>query len=164
MKLRAYTFYSKVISFFLVMLGFTSCDSESGGGGGMAEYGTPSAKFIVKGTLVDKTDGSTGISGMKVVIGQLETDGAGLKRTYYVDSIVTNNTGGFNLNITDFPISQKFVIKYEDTDGAQNGNYGLTVDTVRFENPSFTGGSGSWYRGETTKDLDKVKLSPVTDK
>ena len=101
---------------------------------------------------------------MKVAIGHPYTDGSGVKRTYYVDSIVTNNTGGFDLSIRDFPTSQKFVIKYEDTDAAQNGSYGLTTDTVRFENPSFTGEKEGWYAGETTKDLGKVKLSPETDK
>lgn len=42
--------YSKILSFFLVLLGFSSCDS----GGGAAEYGTPTAKFKVKGTIVDE--------------------------------------------------------------------------------------------------------------
>ncbi|MFV0538439.1 MAG: radical SAM-associated putative lipoprotein [Dysgonomonas sp.] len=163
MKLKAYILYSKIISSLLLLLGFTSCDSEGGGGGSIAEYGTPSAKFIVKGTLVDKTDNTTAIGGMKVAIGYPHTDGAGIKKTYYVDSIVTNNTGGFSLSIRDFPTSRKFVMKYEDTDAAQNGNYGLTTDTVRFENPSFTGGKEGWYVGETIKDLGKVNLSPVTD-
>lgn len=163
MKFKAYSLYSKIISFLLLLLGFTSCDPE-GGGSSIAEYGVPSAKFKVKGTLVDKTNDSKLVSGVKVAIGHPYVDGAGIKETYYVDSIVTNNTGGFDLSITDFPMSQKFVIKYEDTDAAQNGNYGLTIDTVRFENPSFTGEKEGWYAGETTKDLGKVKLSPVTDK
>ena len=162
MKIRFVSFYSKIISFFLVLLGFSSCDSDGGGGGGsIAEYGVPTAKFKVKGTLVDKTDSSVSISGVKVAIGQLYRDGTG-QRTFYVDSIVTNNTGGFDLGVTDFPMSQKFVIKYEDTD--KNKNYGLVIDTVRFDNPSFTGGSGGWYAGEATKDLGKVKLQSVPDK
>lgn len=159
MKLKVCTLYSKIISLLLVMLGFTACDSEEGGG--IAEYGTPSAKFIVKGALVDKTANNKGISGMKVAIGYPYADG---KRTYYIDSIVTNNTGAFDVNIRDFPTSQKFVIKYEDTSTSQEGNFGIAIDTVRFEKPSFTGGSGSWYRGETTKDLGKVELSPAVDK
>ncbi len=159
MKLKAISFYSSILSFLLVLLGFSSCSEIDP----KDEYGVPSAKFKVKGTLVDKTDNSTGISGVKVAIGQLSRDGAPLK-TYYVDSIVTNNTGGFNLGITDFPQSQKFVIKYEDTNTSQDENYGLTTDTVRFENPSFTDGSGSWYKGEAVKDLGKVKISQKEDK
>lgn len=164
MKFKACILYSKIISFLLVLLGFTSCDSEGGGGGGIAEYGTPSAKFVVKGTLVDEANSSTAISGVKVAIGHPYTDVAGVMKTYYVDSIVTDGTGKFDLNIEAFPMPQKFVVKYEDIDTAQNENYGLTIDTVRFENPSFTGGSGNWYAGETSKDLGKVKLSSVTDK
>ncbi|MDR1089740.1 MAG: radical SAM-associated putative lipoprotein, partial [Prevotella sp.] len=93
----------------------------------MVEYGVPSAKFIVKGTLVDKTANSIGISGMKVAIGYPYADGTGIRKTYYIDSILTNNTGVFNLSIRDSPTSGKFVIKYEDTDAAQDGNYGLTT-------------------------------------
>ncbi len=159
MKLKVISFYSKVISLFLVLMGLSSCDTDgNGGGGSIAEYGTPSAKFKIKGTLVDKINDSKAVSGVKVAIGHPYSDGSGIKRTFYTDSIVTTNTGEFNLIIYDFPESQKFVIKYEDTDASQNGNYGLTTDTVRFENPSFTGGSGSWYRGEVTKDLGNVKI------
>lgn len=162
MKLKVISIYSKIISFFLILLGFSSCDID-GNGGGIAEYGTPSAKFKVKGTLVDEADDSKTVSGIKVAIGQLYLDDSGVKKTFYVDSIVTGNTGVFDVDIIDFPTSQKFVIKYEDTDVLQNGNYGLTTDTVRFENPSFTGGSGSWYRGEATMDLGKVEINQKED-
>lgn len=164
MKIRVISFYSKVVSFFLVLLGFSACDTGgNGGGGGIAEYGTPNAKFKVKGTLVDEADDSKAVSGIKVAIGQLYSDDSGVKKTFYVDSIVTGNTGVFDVDIIDFPTSQKFVIKYEDTDTTQNGDYGLTIDTVRFDKPVFTGGSGSWYRGEATMDLDKVKISQKED-
>ncbi|MFV0538440.1 MAG: radical SAM-associated putative lipoprotein [Dysgonomonas sp.] len=154
MKLKVISFYSRLLSFLLVLLGFSSCSEIDP----KDEYGVPSAKFKVKGALVDKTDNSTSITGIKVAIGQLDRNETGLK-TYYVDSVVTNNTGEFNLSVTDFPVSQKFVIKYEDTNAVQSGNYGLITDTVRFENPSFTDGDGSWYKGETVKDLGKVKIS-----
>lgn len=165
MRFKVYSLYSKIISSLLLLLGFTPCSSEAGGGSSsIAEYGVPSATFRVRGVLVDKSDDSKVISGVKVAIGHPYLGISESKRTFYVDSIVTNNAGEFNLSISDFPRSQKFVIKYEDTDAAQNGDYGLIIDTVRFENPSFTGERANWSVGETTKDLDKVKLSPTTDK
>ena len=165
MRSKAHSFYSKVISFFLVLLGFTPCNSEtSGENGSIAEYGVPTATFRIRGVLVDKADDSKFISGIKVAIGHPYLGISESKRTFYVDSIVTNNKGEFDLSISSFPASQKFVIKYGDTDAVQNGNYGLIIDTVRFENPSFTGERAHWSVGETTKDLDKVKLSLITDK
>lgn len=159
MKLKAISFYSSVLSFLLVLLGFSSCSAIDP----KDEYGVPSAKFKVNGSLVDEIDNSVSITGMKVAIGQLRRDGAELN-AYYVDSMVTNNTGEFNLSLIDFPLPQRFVIKYEDTDAAQNGNYGLIIDTIQFENPSFTDGNGSWYKGEIVKDLGKVKISRKEDK
>lgn len=160
MKIKVISFYSKVISFLLALFGFTACDIINP----TAEYGVPSATFKVKGTLVDEADNTKTINGVKVAIGHLYTDDTGVKKTYYTDSIITNTTGRFNFSAEDFPTSRKFVIKYEDVNAAQDGNYGLTIDTVRFENPDFTGGNGNWYEGETTKDLGKVKLSQIKDK
>jgi putative lipoprotein (rSAM/lipoprotein system) len=159
MKLKVISFYSKVISLFLVLMGLSSCGTDSTGGDDyVVEYGTPSARFRVKGTLVDEADDTKTVSGIKVAIGLPYSNGTEIKRIYYFDSIVTNNTGSFDLDIVSFPTPQKFAIKYEDTDASQNGNYGLTIDTVRFEDPDFTGGSGNWYEGEVTKDLGKVKI------
>lgn len=152
MKLSVLSFYSRLISFLLALLGFTACDF------GGAEYGTPNAKFIVKGVLIDKQANSETISGVKVALGYSYTDKDGNKSTYYIDSIVTNNTGKFNVAIWDFPSPRKFVIKYEDTYVSQNGNYGLTVDTIHFESPEFTDGDGHWYSGEATVDLGSIEL------
>jgi putative lipoprotein (rSAM/lipoprotein system) len=164
MTLKTLLLYSKLLSFLLVLLGLTACDSDGGSSGNATEYNTPSAKFVVKGTLVDKIANPAGISGMKVAIGHPYEDEAGGKMIFYVDSVVTNRTGAFIVNFRDFPASQTFVVKYEDTSMSQEGNYGLTVDTIRFEKPSFTGGNGRWYRGETTKNLGKVDLSPAADR
>lgn len=152
MKIKALSVYSKLLSFFLVLLGFSSCDN------GAAEYGTPNAKFIVKGKVVDK--GDKAINGLKVALGRAIDIGDGIKRTYYIDSINTDKNGVFKLSVEEFPSSQKFVIKYEDIDKEENGLYGTVTDTVRFVDPSFTNGNNKWYVGETTKDLGTVTLEP----
>ena len=151
MKIRLLSAYSRVLSFLLVFLGFQSCsiiDSKD-------EYGTPSAKFIVKGKV---ENGDKEVSGLKVALGVIN-NGYGTGKVRYVDSVKTDVEGLFNVSIQDFPTSQKFVIKYEDIDGEKNGLLETVIDTVRFDNPSFTNGSDGWYVGETTKDLGTVKLN-----
>ncbi|NDV95680.1 hypothetical protein D0T84_12255 [Dysgonomonas sp. 521] len=155
MKIKALSVYSKILSFFMVLLGFSSCDN------GAAEYGTPYAKFIVKGKVVDKEDNA--VSGLKVALGRAGDIGDGIKRTYYIDSINTDKNGAFKLSVEEFPTSQKFVIKYEDIDKEENGLFGTVTDTVQFADPSFTNGSNSWYAGETVEDLGAVILEPEKD-
>lgn len=151
MKIKLLSAYSRILSFVLVFLGFQSCsiiDSKD-------EYGTPSAKFIVKGKV---ENGDKEVSGLKVALGVINK-GYDTGKVRYVDSVKTDVKGLFNVSIQDFPTSQKFVIKYEDIDGEKNGLLETVIDTVRFDNPSFTNGSGAWYVGETTKDLGTVKLN-----
>ncbi len=150
MKIKVVSIYSKILYFLLVLLGFSSCDM------GGEEYGTPTAKFIIKGKTVDKENKA--ISGLKVALGEINTWYGNGKTTYYVDSVSTDAQGLFKISIQDFPAEQKYVIRYEDVDGEQNGLIETVIDTVRFEKPDFTNGSGGWYAGETTKDLGTIKL------
>lgn len=155
MKIKVLSFYSKILSFILILLGFSGCESN-----GATEYGTPTAKFIIKGKVVNKEEQKS-VEGLKVAIGYL-VDENEERRTIYVDSVQTNAKGEFNVNIIEFPKQQKFVIKYED-DKNQDAKFGLTTDTVRFEDPKFTNGSGGWYSGEATQDLGTIEIVPVKE-
>lgn len=152
MKIKLLSAYSRILSFVLVFLGFQSCSTVDP----KDEYGAPSAKFIVKGKV---ENGDKEVSGLKVALGVVDYYSSNSKKAYYVDSVNTDAKGLFRVSIQDFPTSQKFVIKYEDIDGEKNGLLETVIDTVRFDNPSFTNGSGGWYVGETTKDLGTVKLN-----
>ncbi len=159
MKIKALSIYSKILSFLLILLGFSSCGNNGDDGDDgdmMLMYGTPTAKFIVKGKIVNEKDKD--LSGLKVALGRVNTWSESGKATYYVDSVNTDTQGLFKVSIQDFPTNQKFVIRYEDVDGEQNGLIETVIDTVRFEKPKFTNGSGAWYAGETTKDLGTIKL------
>lgn len=151
MKIGLLSVYSRVLSFVLIFLGFHSCSTVDP----KVEYGTPSAKFIVKGKV---ENGDKEVSGLKVALGVIN-NGYDTGKVRYVDSVKTDVKGLFNVSIQDFPTIQKFVIKYEDIDGEKNGLLETVIDTVRFDNLSFTNGSGGWYVGETTKDLGTVKLN-----
>ncbi|MDU1904413.1 MAG: radical SAM-associated putative lipoprotein [Dysgonomonas sp.] len=158
MKTKFLKFYSAILSSILVLIGFAGCsDDDEDNGGGWAEYGTPSAKYKVKGSIVSKED-ETAIQRIRVVM--VETDGD--KEAFRGDTVYTDNQGMFNAEFYTFPLEKvTFSIKVDDVDGEANGSFESTTQTVVFDKPTFTGGS-SWYRGETEKDLGKITITPST--
>ncbi|NDV95679.1 hypothetical protein D0T84_12250 [Dysgonomonas sp. 521] len=161
MKIKCISVYSRILSFLLVLLGFSSCSSEGGndcGGRFVAMYGTPSAKFVIDGKVVNKNNKP--VSGLKVAVGHVYLSGDGSNMTHYADSINTSTDGAFRVAIYDFPADQKFVIRYEGTESPESSFYGVTTDTVRFENPTFSGDNNCWYEGEITKNLGTVVFDP----
>lgn len=153
MKIRFVSLYSKVISFILVLLGFSSCDW------GGAEYGTPNAKYIVKGQVVD-AQSENSIEGIKTALG-LPSEQDGVKGVYYIDSVYTGKDGKFEVDIRDYPEIRKLVLKVEDSD---KKIFETRVDTIDFKDSNFSKGDGDWYMGEAVKDLGKVKISRKEDK
>lgn len=156
MKIKMLTIYSRILSFFLVLLGFTSCEKDEP----MAEYGTPHAKFHIKGIVVNEdSESSTPIKGIKVVIARSYEKDNGETFLHHTDSLKTDNNGYFNITTVNFPSSQEFVVKFEDVDRAENGLFETKTDIVCFENSTFENGNG-WYKGETNKDLGIIKITP----
>ncbi|MFT4221708.1 radical SAM-associated putative lipoprotein [Dysgonomonas sp.] len=155
MKNRVISFYSKIISFLLVLLGFSSCsliDPKD-------EYGVPSAKFKVKGQVVDaETENSIG--NIKAALG-LPSEQDGVKGVYYIDSVYTGKDGKFEVDIRDYPDIRKLVLKIEDS---EKEIFETRVDTIDFTGSNFSGGSGNWYEGKAVKDLGKVTISRKEDK
>ena len=75
------------------------------------------------------------------------------------DTTYTNESGKYQLENSDFPEDQSFLVEFKDVDGTNNGEY-MPLDTIiKFINPQFTGGSGSWDAGKTEKVLN-VNLKP----
>lgn len=158
MKIKILSAYSKILSFFLVLLGFASCDSIDP----VDEYGTPYAKFKVKGIVVNgESEDNTPVKNIRVLLarGYMAEDEKD-KTVHYIDSLQTDNNGYFHFTVEDFPTSQQFLIKFKDVDGDKNGTFETKHDVVKFENPEFKDGNG-WYRGETTQDIGIVKIDPV---
>ena len=120
---------------FSTAAGLSSCD----GGGGQVEYGSPSAKFIVNGQVKSEQD-ATAIPNIQV--------------TMEGDTVLTDENGNYEVNVTTFPTDQDFLIKFEDIDGTVNGEYQTEETTVEFVDPEFTNGSGNWYEGETSETLN----------
>lgn len=130
--------YNTILAFLLSILGFGnySCDDL---GSPVAEYGTPHALFKVKGNVKSEA-ASTPIPKIKVVMGQ--------------DTVVTDKFGNYQVENMEFPQDHTFLVKFEDVDGTANGEYQSRDTTIEFRDPEFTGGTDSWYRGETTKELN----------
>jgi len=134
-------FYNFILVGFLSALGFASSCSKPDP---VAEYGVPSAKFTVNGTIEDR-ETNTPIKNIKVSI--------------YQQTVATDDQGKYQITENGFGGDMTFNIQYRDEDGAANGEYNDLDTTVEFKNPQFEGGDGHWYEGETSKEFD-IKLTP----
>jgi len=129
--------YNRIIALLLTFLGVTvSCAK--------AEYGTPSANFIVNGNIKSSVTNQP-IQNVRVVMEN--------------DSTYTDATGHYQVGESRFPVSQTFTIKIKDLDGSLNGEFNNFDTLVEFKDPQFINGDGHWYDGETTKVLN-IKLTP----
>lgn len=132
--------YNVFIAFLLSLLGITtSC--EKGNGGIVVEYGAPSATFKVLGKVTTETN--IPIEGIRVVM--------------FPDSTLTDVNGDYSVSVREFPIDRSFDVRFKDVDGITNGSYLQKDSTVSFVDNQYQNGSGSWYEGEVSKNVD-IKL------
>lgn len=137
--------YSKVNAFLLIIisfLGYTSCRKDPGI---KAEYGCPTAEFIIKGKITASDNGKE-IPGIKALVKNR-------------DSVYSNSNGYYELSMYDFPENQSYLVQFNDIDSSINGYYKDTAFTIEFKNPSFTGGDGNWDNGKTEKIMN-ITLIP----
>lgn len=118
----------------------TSCEYGVPG----TEYGVPHATFIVKGE-VQSENSSTPISNIRVIMGY--------------DTSYTNQEGKYQLENTEFPDSQTFLIEFKDVDGTSKGEYHPKDTIIDFDDPQFSDESATWNKGSVEQELD-VKLKP----
>jgi putative lipoprotein (rSAM/lipoprotein system) len=145
-KIRFYKTSNAIILGLLALLGFsTSCNIIR------YEYGTPQADFIVKGKVTSSTTGNP-IQNIRVIMKRDSTNPYGPG-----DTTFTDNEGNYHETLSAFPKNQTFQLVFQDVDSAANGDYQGKDTTVQFTDPKFNGGDGSWYKGETSKNLN-IKL------
>ena len=152
MKLKLRSFYSKILSACLVLLGFSACEVFT-----VDEYGSPSAKYKVLGKVVSSNDEKKPIENIRVVM--VENVNEENKLYLYGDTTYTDSGGKFEINRHDFPYSQ-FKIKIQDVDGADNGLFEDMEQVIEFSNSDYKGGSGNWYKGEAQKDMGTIEINP----
>ena len=129
--------FNALIGLLLSLLGFGAvCSLNS------CEYGTPYAAFIVRGNV--KSSGtSSNLPGIQVIMRN--------------DTTYTDTSGNYRVEIAAFPDDQTSLVEFRDTDGKKNGEHHSLDTIVDFHDPDFTGGSDTWDKGETGKELH-VKL------
>lgn len=135
--------YGKFIAALLAFVSFmTGCDVITGGG--VAEYGVPSADFIVRGKVTDK-ESEKPINNI-AIIRKTPTS------PYGNDTVKTNANGEFKLNFTDYPKSDHWIYA-EDLDGDANGGL-YTPDSIKITSSTMKQtkkGSGIWNQGTFEK-------------
>lgn len=161
MKNRISGLYLKIISFFLVLLGFSACGDDDENDPTICLYGSPSAKYTVKGKVVSAENKDNPIRNIRVVL----IDNVDESKYDYIpgDTVTTDNEGQFEVQRHYFPaIDNKLKIKFEDVDGEENGLFLDKEEVIDFKeiNPV---DEGTWYKGEFIKDMNTVELSPKTE-
>ena len=142
----------------LSMLGYgCSSDEPMDMYGTPVEYGAPHAYYIVKGLVTDEAESP--VQGIKTSLKQVDKTEAGTI-TFGMDSIQTNETGGYRLGYTGLPQTGiKLIV--EDIDGEANGGEFIsdTLDVDFNKAVQTKEGDGRWYGGvyEITQDVKLKK-------
>ena len=138
--------FDKIILSLLAIFGFAACEP-------MAEYGTPSADFIIKGTLTDSIS-STSVPNIRIIRGDYATYSYPLFDTIYTDA-----TGKYKMSVNSFPVeSPTFHLKVDDVDGTQNvGDFQSKTVEVVFISSDWIEKKSGWYAGKAQKTVD-IKL------
>ena len=155
MTLKARTLYSGILSALLVLLGFSGCSTP------LAEYGSPSADYKVRGKIVSSKSPGIGIEGIEVsIIPKYRYDP---EYGYPEEHILKSNSGSNG----DFLIYEqrrgfpsKYTVTIKDIDGEANGLFEDQTIEIEFKKEEYKGASGRWYEGLAEKDLGKIELTP----
>jgi putative lipoprotein (rSAM/lipoprotein system) len=153
MKKRLIKSTNWVLAGILSILGFAGCEKI-----GAEEYGTPSADYTVKGTVVNKATGKP-IKGIRVGYVSAFYFGTmyGVIPTNYQPkaSVTTNEKGEFKLTDRFFPYNdQTLPVFVEDIDEQENGLFQSERFDVDFSKAVHSGKPGHWYDGEYTVNVN----------
>jgi len=129
-------------------------------------YGTPHATFIIKGA-VENIENDQPIEGIQVKIIGTFIDADDNERIIFKTKGVTDEDGHFKLRKSSgngLPIFVSDRVSgsahFSDIENEQFEDKTLKLDFEDFEQ---TRPAGSWFRGEFTKTLPTVQLTPRTD-
>lgn len=147
MKSEQVNFVNRILAAILVLLGFSACGE---GKEPMAEYGTPSVSYRIKGTVTDKDNAP--IKGIKVVISDEP------ENEYDDITVYTDADGKFTGPHTYSFSLYRQTVAFEDVDGEDNGGLfksaTLGIDDMTAKKVKE---GGHWYSGDYEVTAD-VKL------
>ena len=158
MKKFALKTYGKIttglLSFFGMLFGFSGCEGNNNGG--MVEYGSPHAEYIVKGTVKSAAD-SSAIDNMLVF---LATEDTANNNTEYYTGSSTDENGEFEIAFTNSPIDSKLKVITLDADSIENGGE-FQSDTLEIEftdSDRIQKGDSNWDLGTYQKENQNFYL------
>lgn len=131
--LRAFNVF---LSSILALLGYTSCESAE-------EYGSPYAKYEIKGKVLDK-ESKTAVEGARIIVKPLNQNLKPLS-SYYADTLSTDKEGTY-LYQNEEAIAENYQIVCEDP----SDTYQSDSTQIKME-PE--GGKG-WYQGSDKHIVD----------
>lgn len=134
-------FFNGLLSSVLVLLGYTSCNSSDGSDETPLEYGSPYAKYEIKGKVVDK-ESQAGVEGARVIVKPL-LDSEPV--SYYNDTVYTDKDGGYSYQ-KEMGAYSDFRVVCEDP----SDTYKADSTQVKM---SPEGGEG-WYLGSDSETVD----------
>lgn len=153
MSRKLLSLQTKIITFLMGLLGFSACSDA--GEEPVEMYGTPSAQFVVKGSVVNQNEQP--IQNIKTVVEFTRRNSDGKTIAYPMDSVQTNAKGEFEIKGYIPYYNSKFAMRLEDIDDETNGSYQNKTDTVQFSQEDFKP-QGNW-QSTATKDIGKVVLN-----
>ncbi|MBC8603356.1 radical SAM-associated putative lipoprotein [Parabacteroides acidifaciens] len=127
----------------LALLGFSACNRIE-----YDMYGCPHSNYTIKGQVTNETN--IPIPGIRICSPYGED-------IPYADTLYTNNKGEFSYTFDGFSRRNEIPLLLTDIDGEENGgNFAPDSVSVSFKGAELTGGDGSWYLGEATKEVTIV--------
>lgn len=139
-----------IYGLILGLLGFSGC-----AGNNTEEYGMPNATYIISGKVTNQQNSP--IKNIEIILQQKEWGDDDKYTT--VEKTMSDENGDFNIKYNNSP-TEKFKINYHDTDGIENGGeFENMTQGLEFKSDEYTGGSGSWYKGEAKRTVNAV-LTP----
>ena len=135
---------NSLLSGTLALLGYTSCDSSGIGGETPLEYGTPYAKYEIKGKVTDR-DTKAAIEGARIIVKPMQWKSDETFPPQAFDTLQTDKDGNY-LYQNEMTMIDRFRVVCEDPSGA------LKADSATIKmDPQ--GGEG-WYQGSDSQEVD----------
>lgn len=153
MKKAALKTYGKIVGVLLSFVAFlTGCDWPFSPP--VAEYGVPTADFIIKGKVTDAKSEKP-LKNIQIVVPVREYSSYGLDTTY------TDSNGEYEIKFQEFPtLDQPFKVVASDIDG-ENNNGLFKSDTIKTQfllSDKIQKGTGSWFVGIYQKTNQNFSL------
>ncbi|MDD2594912.1 MAG: radical SAM-associated putative lipoprotein [Bacteroidales bacterium] len=154
MKMKRHYGIKALFLMLLSAIGMTSCNGLIETiGGQLLMYGSPTANYRISGKVKDEA--GKGINGIQVVVGWPMTYMENINYFRPIDTLYTDSNGNYSFSET-MPQTNIRILA-NDVDGEGNGGK-FKSDSINISNIKFTGGDGSWYKGEAILENQDITL------